>query len=112
MTRKSLSPMQRLAVWERNAGLCHLCGRKIRAGEKWDVSHDRPLGLLGEDGGDNLKVAHRACHSIQTREIDVPAIARAKRRKAKHAGIRKQGGFQTNRDGKFKQKIGGTVVLR
>lgn len=108
MTRRSLSPMARLKIFENNKGVCHLCERKIQPGEKWDVSHDRPLGLLGEDGGDNLKVAHEDCHDVQTREIDVPAIARAKRRKAKHIGIKKASTWPK----KYRRKVSGETVLR
>lgn len=87
--RRKISDGQRERIFLDNGGICHLCERKIRAGEKWDVSHDRPLALLGEDGGDNLKVAHRDCHKVQTREQDIPRIAKAKRQSRKHNGIKK-----------------------
>lgn len=105
--RRSLSPMQRLKVFEAAQGRCHICARLIRAGELWDVSHDRPLGLLGEDGGDNLKVAHRTCHKIQT-GADMASITKAKRCAAKHAGIRKPPAFKS----KWRKKMNGEVVLR
>ena len=104
--------MARLKIFEANKGRCHLCSRLIRAGETWDVSHDRPIGLLGEDGGDNLKVAHADCHDVQTREIDVPAIARAKRRKAKHLGIRSASKMPGSRGTKFKKHMDGRVTIR
>jgi 5-methylcytosine-specific restriction enzyme A len=111
-SRRSLSPLQRERIFLANGGVCHLCGRKIRAGEPWDVSHDRPLALLGEDGGDNLKVAHRACHAIQTREQDAPRIAKAKRQSAKHLGIRKASRMAGSRDSRFKKHIDGRVSIR
>lgn len=86
-SRRTISPMRRLAIFERNGGRCHLCSRLIRAGEKWDVSHDRPLALLGDDDGDNLKVAHRDCHAVQTVD-DRAQITKAKRQALKHVGIR------------------------
>lgn len=112
-SRRSFSPMRREAIFLANGGRCHLCERKIRVGEPWDVSHDRPLALLGEDDGDNLKVAHRDCHAIQTRQVDAPAIVKAKRCAAKHIGaIRPTGKWPAGRDSKWKIKIGGRAVPR
>jgi 5-methylcytosine-specific restriction protein A len=106
--RRKISDMQRERIFLARGGVCHLCERKIRVGEKWDVSHDRPLALLGEDGGDNLKVAHRSCHKAHTATEDVPRIAKAKRQARKHLGIRKPPAFRS----KWKKKISGEVVLR
>ncbi len=85
--------MRRLKIFEANGGRCHCCERMIRAGEKWDVSHDRPLALLGADGGDNLKVAHRACHKDQT-AVDMAQITKAKRQALKHRGIKRPTSFR------------------
>lgn len=92
--RRKISDMQRERIFLANGGVCHLCERKVRVGEPWDVSHDRPLALLGEDGGDNLKVAHRACHRVHTATEDAPRIAKAKRQSRKHIGIKKHSGFR------------------
>lgn len=88
--RRSLSPRERLAIFERNGGICHLCSRQIVAGETWDISHDRPLELLGEDSGANLKVAHRACHRAHTAQEDLPRIAKAKAQKRAALGIKNE----------------------
>lgn len=109
--RKSMSPRRRLAVWEAARGVCHLCGQKIKAGEKWEVEHKRALALLGTDDDANLAPAHIACHAVKTKD-DVGRLSKALRQRAKHLGIRKRSTFQTNRDGKYKQKIGGVTVLR
>lgn len=90
MSRRKISDMQRERIFLANGGVCHLCERKIRVGELWDVSHDRPLALLGEDGGDNLKVAHRTCHKVHTATEDAPRIAKARRQSRKHIGIKKR----------------------
>ena len=110
--RRKISDMQRERIFLDNNGRCHLCTRKIRVGEKWDVSHDRPLALLGEDSGDNLKVAHKDCHAIQTREHDMPRIAKAKRQARKHIGIRKPSRMPGSRNSRWKAKIGGGWELR
>ena len=104
--RKPLSPMRKLALFEREAGRCHICEQKI-FGKEWDVEHVIPLALGGADDESNMKPAHRLCHAPKTVD-DVRRIAKAKRMAAKHVGIRKQSKWQT----KFKKKMNGEVVLR
>ncbi|MCO5092630.1 HNH endonuclease signature motif containing protein [Bosea sp. (in: a-proteobacteria)] len=84
--RWPLSTRDRLRIFTLHGGVCHFCGGRIQVGEAWDVSHDRPLALLGEDDDDNRKPAHRKCHRRHTAEVDQPAIAKAKRREARHLG--------------------------
>lgn len=86
MTRRRLSTKARVSIFTRANGICHLCGGKIMPGEAWDVSHEIPLALGGADDESNMRPAHRKCHRAWTAEHDQPAIARAKRREAKHIG--------------------------
>lgn len=86
MKRRRISTSERVAIFERNSGLCHMCGLVIAAGEAWEISHDRPLALGGEDVGDNLKPAHKSCHRAHTSAEDAPRIAKAKRQHANHIG--------------------------
>ncbi len=104
--RRSISPTRRLALFMAHSGVCHICGGKI-TGKAWDVEHIIPFALGGADDESNWAPAHRLCHSPKTVE-DVRNIARAKRRKAKHLGIRKRSAFQS----KWKRRMDGTVVLR
>ena len=106
-SRKPLSPMRKLALFEREGGVCHICSLKIRVGELWDVEHVIPLALLGEDTEANMKPAHKDCHSSKTR-VDNAMWSKAKRVAAKHVGIRKQSKWQT----KFRKKVNGEVVVR
>lgn len=92
MARRRLSTRERARIFAAHGGRCHLCGGVIQAGEGWDVSHDRPLALLGEDGGDNLKPAHRKCHRAHTAAVDIPTIAKAKRVEARHLGFKRPAG--------------------
>lgn len=111
--RRKISDMRRERIFLANGGVCHLCERKIRVGEPWDVSHDRPLALLGEDGGDNLKVAHRTCHKVHTATVDQPRIAKAKRQSRKIAlGLKKPSRMPGSRNSRWKAKIGGGWELR
>lgn len=112
MTRRSLTKAQRVRVFDAGNGICHLCGTKIQIGEEWDVSHDIPLEAGGADEPENMKPAHRTCHRAHTAEVDAPLIAKVKRQRQKHIGIRKPSRFATARDGKFKAKVGGGIVLR
>lgn len=90
-TRKPLSTKARLKVFTDNGGICCICGGKIDGvREKWIAEHITPLGLLGEDGGDNLKPAHKLCADSKTygKDGDLATIAKAKRREARHTGAR------------------------
>lgn len=111
MTRRSLTQLQRAAIFERFGGICHLCGVKVRLGEPWDAEHVIPLAMGGEDGGDNLKPAHRSCHAAKT-ATDKRDLAKVARIRAKHIGAKKRSTFQTSRDGPFKAKIGGGIERR
>ena len=91
--RRSLSPMQRLKVFEAAGGRCHLCELRIQVGQPWDVEHVRPLALLGDDDQSNMRPAHKDCHAIKTK-ADAASWSKAKRMKAKHLGIKKPGGFR------------------
>jgi 5-methylcytosine-specific restriction protein A len=110
--RQSLSPMKRLAVFEAASGRCHLCGRRIQAGELWEVEHIRAIGLLGEDAESNMAPAHKACHAPKTAD-DVARISKAKRVKSKHVDRRQsRTPMPGSRQSKWKKKMNGEVVLR
>ena len=92
-SRRSLSPLQRLKVFEAAGGVCHLCELRIQVGQPWDVEHVRPLALLGDDDQSNMRPAHKDCHATKTK-ADAASWSKAKRMKAKHLGIKKPGGFR------------------
>lgn len=94
---------------------CEGCGLVL--GKKpYHVDHTKPDGLeidksrkLTVDDGKVLGV--ECCHAPKTKR-DVADIARAKRREAKHLGIRKPSTFPGGRNSRFKRTIGGKVVDR
>ena len=88
MPRRSISAKERVAILKREGGLCHMCGGIIHSGELWEVSHEIPLELGGADDDVNRKAAHKVCHRDHTAKVDIPAIAKAKRREASALGIR------------------------
>ena len=113
MTRRSLTTKDRVAIFETAHGICHLCGQKIRAGDKWDADHVIPRAITGSDSLSEYRPAHKKCHATKTYTKDIPEIAKVARIKAKHIGAdRKRSSFATNRDGKYKQKVNGEVVRR
>ncbi len=85
--RRSLSTRERVRLFELHNGDCHICKGKIFAGQVWDVEHVIPLCWGGADDDANRKPAHRRCHKEKTPE-DVHLLAKAKRRRAKHIGIK------------------------
>jgi 5-methylcytosine-specific restriction protein A len=87
--RKRLPTKDRVRIFELAKGTCHLCNGRIQAGEAWEVSHAVPLEMGGHDDDANRFPAHKKCHRTQTSTIDIPMIAKAKRRQARHLGIKK-----------------------
>lgn len=112
MTRRRLTALQRLKVFEANEGVCHICERKVQAGEAWDISHLIPLELGGPDTEANWLVAHRTCHRTHTAEVDAPAIAKSRRIRIKHAGAKSPSRMPGSRASRWKRKLDGTTVLR
>jgi 5-methylcytosine-specific restriction enzyme A len=78
----------RLRVWERAMGFCEKCGRKIRAGQRWDVDHMHALSLGGRHAEGNLRVSCTECHSGKTSE-EAKLRAKSNRIRAAHTGIKK-----------------------
>lgn len=114
VTRKHRSTRERARLFALHRGVCHLCNGKINgAREAWDISHDIPLELGGADDDENSKPAHRKCHRKHTSEVDIPLIAKMKRREARNNGSEsKRSSFQTNKNGPFKKKLNGQVERR
>lgn len=108
--RKAMSPQRRLRIFERDHGVCWHCGVKIDGvHEAWTIEHIRALGLSGEDEDKNCAPAHEHCRRVKDKD-DIARIAKAKRVKARHIGIRKpptlQGpGFPKRREARPKPPL-------
>lgn len=112
--RKSRTPKQKLAIFERHGGICHICGVKIDGTrERWDLDHIIALAVSYDDSEDNLAPAHIDCHKSKTRE-DVKSIAKSNRVRAKHQGAwrKKKSPLPAGKGSKWKKTIDGRVVLR
>jgi 5-methylcytosine-specific restriction endonuclease McrA len=86
--RKPLTPRQRLAMFEAHKGICCICETKIQAGTAWIDEHVIPLALGGTNDPENRAPAHAACAAVKTK-ADLSNIAKAKRVKQRHIGIKK-----------------------
>lgn len=112
--RRRISTTERQRIYDDANGICHICETAILPGQAWEVSHPIPLAMGGEDAPDNRAPAHkRPCHSERTRQIDIPAIAKVKRVRARHTGsFRSQHPMQGGRDSGIRKKMNGQVVPR
>jgi len=107
----------KLRVREREGDVCYLSRRKITSGDV--VEYDHRIALInwtGEGHGNresNIFPVIKSKHREKTRQ-DVAEKAESARIRKKHLGIRPatKAGFRTNRNGKFKKKMNGEVVLR
>ncbi len=83
-----IPPRVRLRVFERNGGICHISGRRIRAGEVWECDHIVALINGGEHRESNLAPALVAAHKSKTK-LDVAQKARNTKKRQKYLGIKK-----------------------
>lgn len=89
--RKSMTKARRLRIFEDHKGVCVLCTIKIDGvREPWTIEHLTCLGLGGADEDKNCGPAHETCRRDKDK-IDVAMIAKAKRNKSRHIGIKKEG---------------------
>jgi len=108
VSRTEFTAATKRAAWERAGGRCeHIadserfdrhfqtegtiegrCNKKLFHGDIF-YDHIIPDGLGGDNSLANCAVLCRAHHDPKTREQDVPRIAKMKRQRDKHLGIRK-----------------------
>lgn len=75
----------RVRVFERAAGRCEICGRKLGPADKWQADHTVALINGGANRETNLRVACDWCHGEKTK-ADVAEKSAVYRKKAKHTG--------------------------
>lgn len=93
MARKRFTDKDRARIFAANGGCCHLCEQKIDGvREAWEIEHVIAWELTRDDSDDNLRPAHKSCHATKTHTKDRPAINEAKRREAKHFGVKRPSG--------------------
>ena len=78
-SRPSMTKARRLRIWERDGGVCYLCGKKVLAGQPWDAEHVKAWTIYGDDSDENLKVAHKeVCHKAKT-DADMKIVHKSNR---------------------------------
>ncbi len=110
--RRSMTSKRRMGIFMAHEGSCCICGGKIDGTrDKWIIEHLTPLADGGEDCDDNCAPAHEACARPKTSK---EASTRSRHRKAaeRHYGAKERTSFATNRAGKYKRRLDGTVVCR
>jgi 5-methylcytosine-specific restriction endonuclease McrA len=110
----AIPPRVRLRVFEAHGGVCHISGRKIRAGEKWEADHVIALINGGENREANLAPALSDKHKAKT-AADVRQKADVARKRQKHLGIKTESGRKLQSRGFDKtrrKKLNGTVEVR
>src|SRR6188472_4291650 len=110
MARIEFSAKVRSDAYERARGNCEQCGLPI-GGERPEYHHRIPWEISRDSSLSNCVCLHKRCHREITRS-DIKSIAKGRRIRRKHRGIRKRSGFATNRDGPFKRKVDGTTEKR
>ena len=99
MARKRFTDKDRARIFAANNGCCHLCGGKIDGvREAWEVEHVIAWELTRDDSDANLRPAHVGCHKRKTHSEDRPVINQAKRREAKHIGVKRPAGRLQSRN--------------
>jgi hypothetical protein len=53
--------VRRREVYERDAGVCHICSEQIDW-DDYDMDHLTPLGMGGDHTYENVKASHRGCN--------------------------------------------------
>lgn len=105
-------PRVRLRVLDAHGGICALSGRKIQAGDEWDLDHITALINGGENRESNLQPVLRSAHRKKT-SADVKLKAKVDRVRKKHLGLHKsKNPMPGGRDSKIKKKMTGEVVPR
>jgi 5-methylcytosine-specific restriction endonuclease McrA len=113
-TRLSMSRTRRLRLWERDHGICCLCGQPIDGvRQRWQIEHLRALELGGDDTDKNCAPAHSSC-SADKDKADHMMAAKAKRMKARHINAKSppRNPMPGSKSSRWKKKISGEVVLR
>ena len=86
--RKALTRNGRAKLFDAHGGICCICETKIKVGEPWIDEHWIPREISADDSLSNRAPAHVACAKVKTK-IDQKLIAKVKRNRANHLGIKK-----------------------
>ena len=81
-TRRSMTPLRALRIFEAANGRCQCCTRKLGPQDDWDIDHVIALECGGTDDDSNLQLLCPWCHQSKTGS-DHGRAAKGKRMAAK-----------------------------
>jgi 5-methylcytosine-specific restriction endonuclease McrA len=106
MGRRRFTDKDRARIFADNNGVCHLCNQKIDGiREAWEIEHVIAWELTRDDSDENLRPAHIECHKQKTHQHDRPVINEAKRREAKHTGVKRPSSSLATRDKRAPKRL-------
>lgn len=113
MSRREFPAKVRALAFRRSGGHCQKCTRKLSVSDV-HFDHVIPDQLGGEPVLENCEVLCRSCHAVKTYREDVPNIARAKRREARHFGFKtpSRAVIPGSKRSQWKRHINGTISRR
>lgn len=113
MTRHEFPRKVKVAAFEQSGGLCDKCTAELFPGNI-EYDHRVPVAMGGESTLENCEVLCKSCHKAKSAGADIPNIARAKRREAKHIGAKARSArpLPGGKGSKWKKKLTGEVVPR
>lgn len=107
--RPTLGKSQKVAIWNRENGICWWCGKPVAAlGLGVEYDHKSARELSGNDDPSNLYPMHKQrCHERKTLDEDRPQITKAHRQeKLTRPREQKRSGFRGHR------KFNGEIVWK
>lgn len=106
-------PRVRLRIFEAHNGVCHISGRKIAAGEPWDLDHIVAICNGGLNTESNLAPALRDKHREKTaKDVREKSIVRRKRMKSIGIAPKKGRPMPGSRASGLRKRMDGTVERR
>jgi len=106
---QKVPPRVRQRVFDRHNGICHLTGRAIQPGEKWELEHIHALILGGQHRESNMAPALADAHKVKT-ATEMKVKSKIARVRKKHIGIAKPKSSLSHPN--LKRLMDGTVVDR
>lgn len=81
--RPTPSKATKVRVWNRENGICYLCGKPVAPeGPTVRYDHREMREVTGDDTDANLYPTHERCHAEKTAKHDAPRIAKVRRQEA------------------------------
>lgn len=99
----------KLRIWLRDGGRCHLTGRRIMPGDKFEYEHVIELCNGGRHAESNIKLALKGKEHKAKTAAALKQRARSDAAVKRHAGIRKPSRMAGSKDSPIKMTFNGPV---